>query len=113
MIDTEIKKLNALSIVIHDNGHAIHIQPISFGHHAFSESVSDVVRTKEGRNDDEDMKSDDGKDDGEPSKEDGTLVSHIRKLATRENTACVTGCSHGGFDERAEVAATLELVLDP
>jgi hypothetical protein len=102
-----------LSIVIHDNSHAVHIKTIGLGHHALSESVSNVVGTKEGGYDDKDMKGDNGKDDGVPPREDVALESHIGKLATGESTARETCRSDSGFDERAKVAATLELILNP
>lgn len=37
----------------------------------------------------------------------------IRKLATGEDAACEACRGDGGFNERAKVAATLELILDP
>lgn len=67
LLQTGINHWNALSIVVHDNGHATHIETIGFGHHALSESISDMIRTKEGGNDNKYMEGEYGKDDSVPS----------------------------------------------
>ena len=103
---------NVLCVLVHDDGHGVHVEAVGLGHHAFTEAVGDVVGAEEAANDDGDLEGDEAKDDDVPSLEDGLFKAYVGALAAGEDAAGVTGLRDGGLDEGREVAAAPELVLD-
>ena len=106
-------KKHVLYIVVHDDSHRVEVESVGFGHHAFSESVCDVVGAEETGDHDEELGWDDTEDDGVPCGQDVLLETNIRAFASCEDAPGITGLRSGGFDERVKVAAAFELVLDP
>ena len=79
---TVIKRKCSLCIFIHDDSHCTHIQPILLGGQALSESISDMVRTKQGGNHDSDLSGYEGETDDVPRFEDLTFDTEVMRFTS-------------------------------
>lgn len=85
------------------------IQPILFRHHPLPQPIRNVIGAQKRHNNDDDMHRDEDEARGVPITEDVTLEAEVASFAAGEDGAGVTGVGGGGFDERVEVAAAVEL----
>lgn len=103
---------DSLGVVVHDDGHAVKREAVGLGHHALPEPVRDMIRAEQASDGDREVERDEGEGDGVPPAEDEALELEVSFLAPREDRAGVACLRDGRFDERAEIAAAVELVLD-
>jgi hypothetical protein len=103
---------NPLGVLFHDESHAIHIETISLWHHAFAETVSDMVRAEEGNDHDSYLQRHQTERDEIPSPKHETLEIQIELLAAWQGTARVASLADGSLDVRREITTALELVLN-
>ena len=101
------------SVVIHDNSHTRHTQPIRLGHHPLPKTIRDVVRAQQTRGDDDDVHGDDGEHRQIPLLQHPPLKRQVVKLTPPQHTARITRLAHSRLDERAEISTAAQLVLDP
>lgn len=101
-----------LCVVVHDDGHAVHVEAVGLRHHALAEAVRDVVRAQQARDHDGELDGHDGEDGGEPALEDGALKLEVRALASGKNATRIARLADGGLDEGVEVATAAELILN-
>lgn len=103
---------SSLCIVIHDDSHTVHIQPVRLWHHSLSEPICHMVGAKQAGKHDEDLEGNNREDDRVPPLQHRPLKLDIRTLAAGQNTAGITGLTDGSFDERVKVTAAVKLILD-
>lgn len=103
---------HSLGIVLHDNRHRLLVQPVRLGHHTFTEPVRDVVRAKQSSDDAEQLQGHQREGGDVPLLQQELLEPQVRSFASGELTPGVAGLADGSLDERVEVAAAVELVLD-
>jgi hypothetical protein len=99
------------SIIIHDDGHAVHAKTVGFGHHSLAKPVRDVIGTQEASHDDGYVKWNDSKYNGEPPFKDRSLEIEISVLAAGKDAPRIACLTDGRFDERTEVPTASETVL--
>ena len=61
-----VRNKDSLCVLIHDDGHTVHIESVRLWHHTLAESVGDVVAAEEGGEHDEEVDRDNGEDGGVP-----------------------------------------------
>jgi hypothetical protein len=106
------KAAHVLGVVVHDDGHAVHGEAVRLRHQALAEAVGDVVRAEQAADDRAELKRDERERDGVPAAEDVALKVQELVLAPGERAAGVARLRDGRLDERREVAAAAERVLD-
>ena len=99
------------SIVFHNERHTIHAESVSFGHHAFAESVRHMVRTKQAGHHNEDVEWDERKGNGIPSLEDEALMDEVCAFASRQGATSITCLADGSLDKGAKIAAAAKFIL--
>lgn len=102
-----------LCVVVHDDGHAVHVKAICLGHHTLAESVGDVVGAEESDDHNGDLRRNDTEHGSIPAFENSALKLDVRTLAAWEDAAGVTRLADGSLDEGVEVPAAVELILHP
>lgn len=105
--------VNLLGVVIHDDRHTVHVQPVRLGHHPFPEPERDVIRAQQSRDHDEQLGGHDPENGRVPLLQNVLLEPDIRSFTTRQNAPGVTCVGSRSFYERVEVTAALKLVLYP
>lgn len=70
-----------------------------------------MIGAKERSDHDGDLEGNKTENAGIPTLEDSALELDIRAFASGQDTASITGLTDGGFNERVEISAALELVL--
>ena len=110
---TKMKKKYELCVVVHDDGHAVHVESVRLRHHALAEPVRDVVRTQQTRDHDRQLRRDEGEHDDVPPLQNRLLEPDVRAFASWQDAAGVTRLTACSLDESVEVPAALQLILDP
>lgn len=105
------ERQDVLGVVVHDDGHAVHIKAVRLGHHALPKAVRDVVRAQQRRDHDRELRGHDHEHGRVPPLQYQPLELYVRPFAPRQQRARVARLRDGGLDERVEVPAAVELVL--
>jgi hypothetical protein len=71
-----------------------------------------VVSAKQSGNHTSELNGNKGEGDGVPALKNHLVETHIAAFTTGESAASVAGLRNGGFNERREIAAAMELILN-
>ena len=102
---------NAPCIVIHDDCHAVHAQSVRLGHHALTEAVRDVVRTKEPDEDNNNVGGNERKGGNIPPLKHHPLKIQIGFLAARQDAPRIARLADRSLDKRIEVSTAAQPIL--